>query len=91
VGPDADSDSEKGPMGYDELNQAKVAGFFGWPYFIGENNAYPMYDYISNTLGDKQDADKALQQIKNNTGLTSYRPHNLLLFLIHIGRPKNFH
>ncbi len=74
VGPDADSDTEKGPMGYDELNQAKVAGFFGWPYFIGENNAYPMYDYISNTLGDKQDPTKPYNKSKNNTGLSELPP-----------------
>jgi cytochrome c len=74
VGPDADSDSEKGPMGYDELNQAKTPGFFGWPYFIGENNAYPMYDYITNTLGAKQDPTKPYNKSKNNTGLTELPP-----------------
>lgn len=74
VGPDADSDSEKGPMGYDELNQAKVPGFFGWPYFVGENNAYPMYDYITNTLGEKQDPAKPYNRSKNNTGLTELPP-----------------
>lgn len=74
VGPDADRDSEKGPMGYDELNQAKAPGFFGWPYFVGENNAYPMYDYITNTLGEKQDPAKPYNRSKNNTGLTELPP-----------------
>ncbi|HPW61695.1 MAG TPA: PQQ-dependent sugar dehydrogenase [Cyclobacteriaceae bacterium] len=74
VGPDADSDSEKGPMGYDELNQAKQAGFFGWPYFIGENYGYPMYDFITNTLGPVQDPAKPVNKSRNNTGLTELPP-----------------
>ena len=74
VGPDADRDSEKGPMGYDELNQAKKPGFFGWPYFIGENNAYPIYDYINNVIGAKQDSLKPVNVSKNNTGLTELPP-----------------
>src|SRR5690606_18622882 len=33
VGPDARVDSEtRGSKGYDEYNQAREAGFFGWPY-----------------------------------------------------------
>ncbi len=69
VGPDADSDTEKGPMGYDELNQARKPGFFGWPYFIGENQAYPMYDYIHEKLGAKQDPKHPSNHSVNNTGL----------------------
>jgi cytochrome c len=74
VGPDADSDSEKGPMGYDELNQSKQPGFFGWPYFIGENRAYPIYDYVNNIIGTRQDSLKPINKSKNNTGLTELPP-----------------
>ncbi len=46
VGPDAGADSlGRGPMGYDEVNQARKAGFFGWPYFIADNKAYWEYDF----------------------------------------------
>ena len=31
VGPDANSDGPRGPRGYDEINQARKAGNFGWP------------------------------------------------------------
>ncbi len=31
IGPDQDKDTEAGPRGYDEQNQAKGTGFFGWP------------------------------------------------------------
>ena len=39
VGPDAGADGPRGPRGYDEINQAKSAGNFGWPYFIANNHA----------------------------------------------------
>ena len=48
VGPDAgQNDSLRGPRGYDELNQAQKAGFFGWPYFIGNNYPYAKYDFAA--------------------------------------------
>ena len=31
VGPDARTAGPRGPRGYDEINQARKAGFFGWP------------------------------------------------------------
>src|SRR4030088_3056697 len=41
VGPDANVDSVgRGPRGYDEINQARSAGNYGWPYFVGDNQAY---------------------------------------------------
>ena len=46
VGPDAGSFSEsRGPGGHDEVNQARKAGFFGWPYFVGDNKAYSKIDF----------------------------------------------
>ncbi len=49
VGPDANVDSleKRGPRGYDEVNQARKAGFFGWPLFVGNNYPYHDYDYGS--------------------------------------------
>lgn len=41
IGPDANVDKEdRGPRGHDEFNQARGPGFFGWPYFVGNNKAY---------------------------------------------------
>ncbi|MEO6546589.1 MAG: ThuA domain-containing protein, partial [Ferruginibacter sp.] len=42
VGPDANTDSlaTRGPRGYDEVNQARKAGYFGWPLFVGNNYPY---------------------------------------------------
>ncbi|MES2276482.1 MAG: PQQ-dependent sugar dehydrogenase [Bacteroidota bacterium] len=69
IGPDATEDSEIGPKGYDELNQARKPGFFGWPYFVGPNAAFPIFDYVSGELGDKKDPNKPINNSVNNTGL----------------------
>ena len=38
VGPDAGEDGPaRGPKGHDEVNQARQAGNFGWPLFVGDN------------------------------------------------------
>ncbi|OOQ61425.1 PQQ-dependent sugar dehydrogenase [Mucilaginibacter pedocola] len=70
VGPDASEDSKTTRAGRDELNQARKAGFFGWPYFIGENVGYPMYDYKTDKVGAPQDPAHPVNKSVNNTGLT---------------------
>jgi cytochrome c len=69
IGPDNTEDSDIGPKGYDELNQARKPGFFGWPYFVGPNAAFPVFDYVSGELGDKKDPLKPANNSVNNTGL----------------------
>ncbi len=69
VGPDAGAnDSLRGPMGYDELNQARKAGFFGWPYFVGNNYAYARYDFAAQKPGAFWDPNAPLNVSPNNTG-----------------------
>ena len=70
VGPDASKDSIIGPRGYDEFNQAKKPGFFGWPYFIGDNKAYSMFDYATDSVGEVFNAEHPVNKSPNNTGLT---------------------
>ncbi|MEZ4702803.1 MAG: PQQ-dependent sugar dehydrogenase [Rhodothermales bacterium] len=74
VGPDASQDSELGPRGYDELNQAKAPGFFGWPYFIGENHAFPFYDFVADKALAPKDPLKPMNTSVNNTGLQELPP-----------------
>lgn len=74
IGPDQDQDTETGPRGYDEQNQAKGPGFFGWPYFIADNLAIPKYDYHKNQVGEKINPDKPVNNSPNNTGLTALPP-----------------
>ncbi|WP_242617559.1 PQQ-dependent sugar dehydrogenase [Cecembia calidifontis] len=74
VGPDAVTDSIWGPKGYDEFNQAKGPGFFGWPYFIGDNQAYTRHDYETNTYGEPYDVNNPVNESVNNTGLKELPP-----------------
>lgn len=68
VGPDSGKATERGPQGYDEFNQAKRAGFFGWPYFIGDNFAYADWDFEHQHLGPKQDPARPINRSPNNSG-----------------------
>jgi cytochrome c len=74
VGPDAGGDGPRGPRGYDEVNQARQAGFFGWPYFIGDNYAYNVYDFESKTIGAAFDPLHPLNHSVNNTGANELPP-----------------
>lgn len=76
VGPDARADSleTRGPRGYDEMNQARKAGNFGWPLFIGDNFAYHEYDYETGESGPTFDPEKPMNTSRNNTGLTELPP-----------------
>jgi cytochrome c len=75
VGPDAPVDSvDRGPAGHDEVNQARAAGNFGWPYFVGDNKAYYDVDYATMTVGPRFDAARPVNKSPNNTGLTELPP-----------------
>jgi glucose/arabinose dehydrogenase/cytochrome c551/c552 len=76
VGPDANDDSldTRGPRGYDELNQARKAGFFGWPLFVGNNYAYHEYDYETGKYGQAFDPAHPVNNSRNNTGLRDLPP-----------------
>lgn len=75
VGPDAGKDHpERGPRGYDEVNQAKQAGYFGWPLFVGGNYAYAKYDFEKKTVGARHDPLKPLNTSPNNKGKVELPP-----------------
>ncbi|MDQ2665909.1 MAG: PQQ-dependent sugar dehydrogenase, partial [Gemmatimonadota bacterium] len=75
VGPDAGHDSAGvGPMGYDEYNVAKSAGFYGWPYAIGYNRTYNSYDQATNRYGPAPDPAHLTNTSPNNTGIRDLPP-----------------
>ena len=78
VGPDADADSAgQGPRGYDEINQARSPGNYGWPYFIANNQAYShtrFIDSITTETGPLFDAAHPVNNSPNNTGLNALPP-----------------
>lgn len=74
VGPDAAEPTERTVEGYDEFNQARGPGFFGWPYFIGPNRAYPMIDYATDEIHSPQDPARPINDSRWNTGLRELPP-----------------
>ena len=74
IGPDAGVDGVRGPRGYDEINQAKKAGNYGWPYFIGDNFAYAHWDFEKKKAGPSFDPQKPVNSSPNNTGLRELPP-----------------
>lgn len=75
VGPDAGQANEnRGPAGFDEIGQARAAGFFGWPYFIADNKPYLDFDFAGKKSGEKYDAKKPINDSPNNTGIRELPP-----------------
>ena len=68
VGPDGNNPMEgRGPQGFDEVGQARKAGNFGWPYFIGDNKAYTYYDFEAKKSGAMYDVNAPINKSPNNT------------------------
>lgn len=75
VGPDAPTDSvNRGPMAYDEFNQIRKPGNFGWPYFGGNNRAYYETDFETGITGREFDKAKPVNNSRLNTGLKELPP-----------------
>lgn len=91
VGPDASNDDEsRGPKGYDEINQARKAGNFGWPLFIGNNYAYKAYDYNNGVSGSAFNPAAAINDSPNNTGLSQLPAANPAFIWYPYGNSKEF-
>ncbi len=75
VGPDAGGPNEqRGPAGFDEVNQARQAGFFGWPYFIADNKPYYQFDFAAKKSGALFDPLHPVNNSLNNTGRKELPP-----------------
>ena len=75
VGPDArEPNPDHGPMGYDEWNQARSAGNYGWPYAIANNQPYLRFDFAANRPGPPYDPAAPANDSPNNTGLRELPP-----------------
>jgi cytochrome c len=78
VGPDAAENADqlttRGPKGYDEFNQAKAAGNFGWPYCIANNIPYVKYDFANKTSGAPYNCAAPVNNSPNNTGVKNLPP-----------------
>lgn len=76
VGPDVGKDGIQGPQSYDEWNQAREPGFYGWPYFVADNKAYPDWDFATDTPGDFFDPEHPVNDSPNNYGSQELPPAN---------------
>jgi len=75
VGPDAGSDvASRGPRGYDEWNQARGPGNFGWPYFVANNKPYIDYDFATGVSGGAFNPSAPVNNSPNNTGPANLPP-----------------
>ncbi len=74
IGPDSGTDGPQGPRGYDEFNQARKAGNYGWPYFVGDSKPYFTYDFATKTAGPLFDVNAPVNGSPNNTGAKMLPP-----------------
>jgi cytochrome c len=90
VGPDAGGENaQRGPAGYDTINQIRKPGNFGWPYSRG-GQAYSAYNFESKQSGAKFDLLKPLNLSANNTGLKELPPVVLPMIWYPYGESKEF-
>ena len=68
VGPDVGKDGVQGPQSYDEWNQARKPGNYGWPYFVADNKAYPDWDFYTDTPGPYYNPADPVNESPNNYG-----------------------
>jgi cytochrome c len=91
IGPDAGKDSSTlGPRGYDEFNQAKKAGNFGWPLFIGNSQPYGDLDFATNAVGPRFDPKDPVNNSPKSTGLQHLPPTNPAMIWYPYAASKEF-
>jgi cytochrome c len=90
VGPDTKVEASEGTLSYDEINQARSAGFYGWPYFLGNNEAFPHYDFATKKEGPKFDAANPVNRSPNNTGVKELPPAQPAMIWYGDGSSKRF-
>ncbi|HEY9049153.1 MAG TPA: carbohydrate-binding protein, partial [Ohtaekwangia sp.] len=74
IGPDSGNDGAQGPRGYDEINQAKRPGNFGWPYFVGDSKPYHEFDFATKSVGELFNPEAPVNTSPNNTGAKELPP-----------------
>jgi cytochrome c len=74
VGPDNAFAGKYGPETYDEVNQCRAPGFFGWPYFVGPNRAFRERDFAADAVGAYFDPAAPVNSSPFNTGAQQLPP-----------------
>ncbi|MFL0161163.1 ThuA domain-containing protein [Aquirufa salirivi] len=89
VGPDAGENSPKyGSRGYDEVNQAREAGYFGWPLFVGNNQSYNQRDFVKDSTWAKFSVEAPINNSPHNTGFSHLpKPQKAFIFYPYVDSP----
>jgi cytochrome c len=74
VGPNVEPQTGIMPEGYDEVNQARRAGNYGWPFCTGPNEPFTQYDFATKKVGPPWDLKNLVNPSPNNTGLKKLPP-----------------
>jgi cytochrome c len=90
IGPDTKVPASEGTLSYDEINQARKPGFYGWPYFLGENEAFPYYNYATKKEGPKFNPDQPINASPNNTGVRELPPAQKAMIWYGDGASRRF-
>lgn len=90
VGPDAGVTKPQGTESFDEWNQARSAGNYGWPYFVANNIAYPDYDFATNTPGALFDPEKPVNDSPHNYGSRELPPARGAMIWYPYGESKDW-
>lgn len=90
VGPDGGVSTERGPESFDEFNQARKPGNYGWPYFVADNKAYSDFDFATNKIGPKFDPARPENLSLNNTGSKILPPAQKPMIWYPYGVSKEF-
>lgn len=68
VGPNVVPELGVKPLGYEEINATRNAANFGWPYFVGPNEALPLFDFDAKKEIRRQSPEAPRNDSPNNTG-----------------------
>ncbi|MBV6440678.1 MAG: hypothetical protein EPGJADBJ_02350 [Saprospiraceae bacterium] len=91
IGPDAGkADTARGPLGHDEINRAREAGFYGWPYFVADNQAYRDYDFTTKKSGPYFNPQHPVNESPNNTGARELPPAQPAFIWYPYGKNRDF-
>src|SRR5262249_41965070 len=90
VSPNIETSLGIGPEGYDEINQARTAGNFGWPMFTGPNEPFREYDFATKKVGKPWDVNNPVNPSPNNTGAKKLPPPLPALIWYPTGLSKEF-
>ncbi|MPR33672.1 carbohydrate-binding protein [Cytophagaceae bacterium SJW1-29] len=90
VGPDGGVANERGPKSQDEWNQARKAGNYGWPYFVGDNKAYADFDFETNKVGTRFDPERPVNESPNNYGSKVLPPAQKAMIWYDYGQSAEF-